>query len=189
MRKASVVAQALALPLILLAIWEGAGQLEMLPAGILPSPSMIVRTWREWAFGSGGFGLNPYSGTWFDTVWFSARRVAQGFFWACVVGIPVGIVIGWSALAARSVDPLIQGLRRRLRMSARWDDRREDVDAGRRGQEGSDGGAAHGSIKRREFGTGPPKPSDILFQHDACHCPPYRGALHHTRSAPAKSRK
>lgn len=109
--KLGVAAQALALPLILLAIWEGAGQLEMLPAGILPSPSMILRTWHVWAFGSGGFGLNPYSGTWFDTVWFSTRRVAQGFFWACVIGIPIGIIIGWSALVSRSVDPLIQGLR------------------------------------------------------------------------------
>jgi len=49
----------------------------------------ILATWREWAFGSGGFGLNPYSGTWFDTVLYSARRVVQGFFWAVVVGVPM----------------------------------------------------------------------------------------------------
>ena len=71
----------------------------------------MLRTWQEWAFGSGGFGLNPYSGTWFDTVLFSARRVLQGFFWACVAGIPLGIWIGWSALAAAAIDPLIQLLR------------------------------------------------------------------------------
>ena len=111
MRRLKIVAQALALPVFLLAVWEGAGRADMLPAGILPSPSMILSTWEVWAFGSGGFGLNPYSGTWLDTVLFSARRVVQGFFWACVVGIPMGLMIGWSALAARSVDPLIQGLR------------------------------------------------------------------------------
>lgn len=103
--------QGLALPVVLLLLWEGAGRAELLPAGILPAPSTVLKTWQEWAFGSGGFGLNPYSGTWFDTVLFSARRVVQGFFWACVAGIPLGIWIGWSALAARSIDPLIQGLR------------------------------------------------------------------------------
>lgn len=105
------VAQALALPVVLVVLWEWAGRAELLPAGILPTPSAILATWREWAFGSGGFGLNPYSGTWFDTVLYSARRVVQGFFWAVVVGVPMGILIGWSKLAARSVDPLIQGLR------------------------------------------------------------------------------
>ncbi len=103
--------QGLALPVALIALWEGMGRADMLPAGILPAPSAILATWREWAFGSGGFGLNPYSGTWLDTVLFSARRVAQGFLVAVVVGVPMGILIGWSRLAARGIDPLIQGLR------------------------------------------------------------------------------
>ena len=81
--------QGLALPVVLLLLWEGAGRAELLPAGILPAPSTVLKTWQEWAFGSGGFGLNPYSGTWFDTVLFSTRRVVQGFFWACVAGIPL----------------------------------------------------------------------------------------------------
>ena len=92
-------------------VWEGAGRADMLPAGILPSPSMILSTWEVWAFGSGGFGLNPYSGTWLDTVLFSTGascRVSSGpASWAS----PWALMIGWSALAARSVDPLIQGLR------------------------------------------------------------------------------
>ena len=103
--------QGLVLPVALVALWEGMGRADMLPAGILPAPSAILATWREWAFGSGGFGLNPYSGTWLDTVLFSARRVAQGFLVAVVVGVPMGILIGWSRLAARGIDPLIQGLR------------------------------------------------------------------------------
>ena len=53
-------------------------------------------------------------------------------------------------------------------MSVRWDDRREDVDARRRGQEGSNGGSAHGAVQRREFGTGSPERAAIhVPDHDA----------------------
>ena len=108
-------AQAVALPLALLVLWEAAGRAGLLPEGILPMPSTIAHTWKIWAFGQGGaaasFGLNPYSGTWGWTVLYSARRVAEGFAVAVLVAVPLGILIGWSAGVARTFDPLIQGLR------------------------------------------------------------------------------
>ena len=103
--------QGLLLPVILLVAWEWAGRADLVPEGLFPMPSTVLATWRVWAFGNGGFGLNPYSGTWGATILFSARRVAQGFLLAVAVGVPVGILIGWSGLAARLIDPLIQGLR------------------------------------------------------------------------------
>jgi len=103
--------QGLLLPVAVIALWEFAGQREWMPEGLLPKPSTIYATWREWAFGNGGMGLNPYSGTWADTVLFSGRRVLQGFLTAVVIGVPLGVVIGWSRLTARMVDPMIQGLR------------------------------------------------------------------------------
>jgi NitT/TauT family transport system permease protein len=103
--------QAVLLPVVIIILWEWAGQAELIPEGLLPKPSSIAATWHEWAFGNGGLGLNPYSGTWAETVLFSARRVAQGFLTAVLIGVPVGIMIGWSRLAARMVDPMIQGLR------------------------------------------------------------------------------
>lgn len=103
--------QALVLPVLLVALWEAAGAAEWIAEGLLPRPSTVVATWRVWAFGTGGFGLNPYSGTWGPTILFSARRVAEGFAVAVLVGVPIGIFIGWSRLVARMVDPLIQGLR------------------------------------------------------------------------------
>ena len=105
------ILQALVLPVGLLVLWEALGRAEVLPPGILPAPSAVLRTWREWAFGAGGFGLNPYSGTWVPTILFSARRVGQGFALAVLVGVPLGILIGWFSIVSRSVDPLIQGLR------------------------------------------------------------------------------
>ncbi len=42
---------------------------------------------------------------------FSAERVGQGYALAILVGVPLGILIGWSRVMARIVDPTIQGLR------------------------------------------------------------------------------
>jgi NitT/TauT family transport system permease protein len=55
--------------------------------------------------------LSPYVGSWWDAISFSAMRVAKGFGLAMLVGVPLGIVIGWSKLAAAMVDPSIQWLR------------------------------------------------------------------------------
>jgi NitT/TauT family transport system permease protein len=104
-------AQALALPLAVLAIWEAAGRAGLVPPGILPPPSQVFAAWQRWAFGAAGMGLNPYSGTWIETVLFSMSRVFRGFLCAIAIGVPLGVLIGWSRLFARGVDPLIQGLR------------------------------------------------------------------------------
>src|SRR5258708_17300341 len=105
------ILQLIVLPAAILAIWEAIGQLELLPAGILPPPSRALGGWYVWAFGPAGLGLNPYSGTWFDNVRYSAERVGQGYALAILVGVPLGILIGWSRLVARVVDPTIQSLR------------------------------------------------------------------------------
>jgi NitT/TauT family transport system permease protein len=44
-------------------------------------------------------------------VLFSAERVAKGFLLAIIIGVPLGIAIGWSKLVASLVDPTIQWLR------------------------------------------------------------------------------
>jgi NitT/TauT family transport system permease protein len=103
--------QWMVLPVAILALWEAVGQLELLPAGILPPPSRAVQGWYVWAFGPVGLGLNPYSGTWFNNVLFSAERVGQGYALAIVIGVPLGVMIGWSRVTARLVDPTIQSLR------------------------------------------------------------------------------
>lgn len=67
--------------------------------------------WHGWIFGSPGLGLNPYLGTWLSNVQYSSVRVAQGFFLAAVVGVPLGLLIGWSRHIQQLFDPLIQSLR------------------------------------------------------------------------------
>jgi NitT/TauT family transport system permease protein len=102
---------AVTLPIAVIAIWQLSGTNGSLFGGVLPTPDRVWRAWKIWAFGAGGFGLNPYSGTWLANLVFSAERVAKGFLCAMIVAIPVGIAIGWNRIASGALDPTIQILR------------------------------------------------------------------------------
>src|SRR5581483_7498182 len=102
---------ALALPVAIIGLWELAAAQRWIASGLIPPPSQTLRTWYVWAFGPPGIGLNPYSGTWFSTCLYSAERVAQGYAQAILIGVPLGILIGWSRTTERTIDPLIQMLR------------------------------------------------------------------------------
>jgi NitT/TauT family transport system permease protein len=101
---------ALILPVAVLCLWQYAGsQPDM--AGIVPTPLAVAVGWQSWIWGHAGMGLNPYLGTWLANVSYSASRVAEGFVCATLMGVPLGLMIGWSRLAAQLIDPMIQGLR------------------------------------------------------------------------------
>ena len=102
---------AILLPVAVLVTWQLAGKDGSLFGGVLPTPDRVWQAWIVWAFGESGLGLNPYSGTWLSNLTFSAERVAKGFLGAILVGVPVGIAIGWNRIAARMFDPTIQLLR------------------------------------------------------------------------------
>jgi len=97
-------------PIALLVAWQLVGSQPNM-AGIVPTPLKVLEGWHGWIFGPQGMGLNPYLGTWVANVQYSAMRVGQGFALAVAVGVPIGLLIGWSRLFARLVDPMIQSLR------------------------------------------------------------------------------
>jgi len=101
----------LLLPLGLLALWHVAVQARWVTEGLVPSPAQVVDSWHTWVFGSPTATLSPYSGTWLANALYSSRRVLQGFALAALIGIPLGLLIGWNRLVARLVDPSIQILR------------------------------------------------------------------------------
>ncbi|AXK81778.1 ABC transporter permease [Pseudolabrys taiwanensis] len=101
---------AVILPVAVIAIWQMAGHGGSLFGGVLPTPDRVWKAWVVWAFGPSG-GFNAYSGTWLANLLFSAERVGKGFISAIVVGVPVGIAIGWNRLASGALDPTIQLLR------------------------------------------------------------------------------
>lgn len=99
------------LPVLVVVAWQIGGQDGAIFGGALPTPDRVWRAWLLWAFGNPGFGLNPYAGTWAANVIASAQRVGAGFSLAIIIGVPLGILIGWSRIVAALVDPTIQWLR------------------------------------------------------------------------------
>jgi NitT/TauT family transport system permease protein len=102
---------AIVLPVMVIAVWQMAGKDGSLFGGVLPTPDRAWQAWKVWAFGSTGLSLNPYSGTWFANLIFSAERVAKGFLAAILVAVPVGLAIGWNRIASGALDPTVQLLR------------------------------------------------------------------------------
>ena len=100
----------LVVPVAVIFLWQSLGSLPGM-AGILPTPLKVLEGWHAWIFGQAGLGLNPYLGTWVSNVQYSTMRVAQGFLLAALVGVPLGLLIGWSRLVSQMIDPLIQSLR------------------------------------------------------------------------------
>jgi NitT/TauT family transport system permease protein len=110
MKSLQRLAIGLLVPLLVLLVWQIAGSRASM-AGIVPTPLAVLDGWKVWVFGQPGLGLNAYQGTWLSNVQYSAMRVAQGFALAALLGIPLGLMIGWSRLVSQLFDPLVQSLR------------------------------------------------------------------------------
>ena len=100
----------LVVPVTVLVLWQVLGSRPGM-AGILPTPLNVVDGWHDWIFGQAGLGLNPYKGTWVSNLHYSSLRVGQGFALAVLLGVPLGLLIGWSRVVSQMVDPMIQSLR------------------------------------------------------------------------------
>jgi NitT/TauT family transport system permease protein len=101
----------IAIPVILVFVWQLASHLRWIDPAMLPSPVECALSWKKWIFGqAGGRSLDSYNGTWLASALVSIERVIEGFAIACAIGIPVGILIGWFR-AFSALDPTIQLLR------------------------------------------------------------------------------
>src|SRR5690625_1084398 len=98
------------LPASFLLVWQLVGQSPGV-SSIIPTPSDVIVAWWDWIFADRGLGLNPYLGTWWSNVQYSTWRVFQGFMLAMILGVPLGLAIGWNRIAAQMLDPMVQGMR------------------------------------------------------------------------------
>ncbi|MHC2337743.1 ABC transporter permease [Bradyrhizobium sp. USDA 4454] len=106
-RRAVRLAQALALPVVLLAIWHVATAGR--PASLIPPPLDVWIELRDLAVG--GINDDAYSGTLMTHLIASVSRVLGGFGLAMIVALPLGMLIGRVELVRRFLEPLLQILR------------------------------------------------------------------------------
>jgi len=97
-------------PIVILLLWQLADTLHVVNEQIVPAPSTVFLAWHEWFLGSRS-ALSWSSGTWLPDTLLSVRRVAIGFAIAACLGIPLGLMIGWSRKVADLAGPLVQILR------------------------------------------------------------------------------
>ncbi|UED83814.1 ABC transporter permease [Streptomyces profundus] len=105
---------ALPVPVLLVILWDrGVEGAWLLPFGIqmehLPTPYEVARRFADLAVG--GIIDDSYSGTLWEHLWASTKRVLQGFALAAAVAIPLGIVMGRSRTVFRLLEPTINLVR------------------------------------------------------------------------------
>jgi len=91
----------LAVPVALLVIWQAFAAAGLVPAAILPSPSLVIATLAAMAA----------SGEMASAVGATASRMAWGFVIGTSVATVLGGLCGASATIRALIDPLIQSLR------------------------------------------------------------------------------
>ena len=77
----------------------------------IPTPWQAIAAAGEWIFGIDALSGGIYAGTWMRDLGSSIIRVLIGYAIAVVVGVPLGLFIGWSPTVQKITDPLIQLMR------------------------------------------------------------------------------
>ncbi|RJR23398.1 MAG: ABC transporter permease [Desulfobacteraceae bacterium] len=93
-------------PLAVLALWQAVSAGDLIPSNLMPSPLMIIKGLRDLAV----IGMPPEH-LLHKHIAYSLLRVFSGFFIACVIGIPLGLLMGWSRRAREIVNPFVEILR------------------------------------------------------------------------------
>src|SRR4051812_25427051 len=93
--------RALAVPLILIALWEALSRLGVFNPLILPAPSRVLIRWIAYAKGG---GLPRDAGP-------SLSRVMVGFLIGPALALPFGLAMGASRRAYAFFTPVLQVLR------------------------------------------------------------------------------
>lgn len=94
---------------LLLAAWYLAVDVLALPRfGSLPGLGQVV---AEWASRHPTFGTSVFTRDYYTDILVSVRRVAEAFGLATVLGVPLGLVIGWSRRFRELTFPVVELIR------------------------------------------------------------------------------
>ncbi|PKU26132.1 ABC transporter permease [Telmatospirillum siberiense] len=100
----------LVVPFLLIIGWEIFSRSGLLPAALLPAPSIVLHSWADWAFAIDG-SSQTYSGHWLSDALASCLRVLTGYAIATASGVLLGIAIGWWRWVERTIEPTVQMIR------------------------------------------------------------------------------
>jgi ABC-type nitrate/sulfonate/bicarbonate transport system permease component len=94
---------------LFLGFWYLAVQVWRLPRfSEMPGLTTVV---KEWLNPDPVYGLSIYTAEYYTHIWVSIWRVTQAFFLATVLGVPVGLLLGWSPRFKEYVFPVFEMLR------------------------------------------------------------------------------
>ena len=71
----------------------------------------ITSVLKEWFSPNPTYGLSFYTAEYYTHIWVSVWRIAQAFFLATVLGVPLGLFLGWSRKFKEYVFPVFELLR------------------------------------------------------------------------------
>lgn len=71
----------------------------------------IVAVVREWLSTDPAYGVSMFTAEYYDHIWVSVKRVGVAFLLATGVGVPLGLMLGWSQRFREYVFPLFEILR------------------------------------------------------------------------------
>jgi NitT/TauT family transport system permease protein len=94
-------------PILLVLIWDRAVAIS--GTRLIPSPYQVAVMMYDFSFG--GVYDDAFSGTILIHIWKSVQRVYGGFFFAALIGIPLGMMIGRINILRQLLDPTISLLR------------------------------------------------------------------------------
>ena len=71
----------------------------------------LTAVFKEWISPDPAYGLSIYTPEYYKHIWISVWRVTQAFFLATVLGVPLGLFLGWSKKFKEYVFPVFETLR------------------------------------------------------------------------------
>jgi len=74
----------------------------------LPGPTVVV---REWLSPNPVYGISLFTAEYYDHIWVSVVRVVTAFSLATLLGVPLGLMLGWSQKFREYVFPVFETLR------------------------------------------------------------------------------
>jgi NitT/TauT family transport system permease protein len=94
---------------LLLGFWHMAVEVWGLPRfRDMPSLTAVV---TEWFSKDPVYGLSAYTPEYYEHIWVSVRRVGLAFLLATLLGVPLGLFLGWSKKFREFVFPIFETLR------------------------------------------------------------------------------